>query len=89
MNTVTRTTVSFPNDLYDLVQMAAMRQKMSVSSYVNRLTEKQLGYKKLPAGAGIASFMTMSKYVKLPKDYEFDRKKFYDEEDRRNMSVGH
>lgn len=89
MNTIVRTTVSFPNDLYDLVQMAAMQQKLSVSSYVNRITEKQLGYKKLPAGQGIASFMSMSKFVKLPKDYKFDRKKFYDEEDRRNMPVGY
>lgn len=89
MDTVVRTTVSFPNDLYDLVQMAAMQQKLSVSSYVNRLTERQLGYKKLPAGQGIASFMSMSKFIKFPKGYKFDRKKFYDEEDRRNMPVGH
>ncbi|MDO8515381.1 MAG: hypothetical protein Q7S14_02685 [bacterium] len=89
MNTLVRTTISFPDDLYDLLRFTALRQKRSVSDLVNESIQGTLKSQKVLPGEGIDKFLSLSAKLKIKKIYNFNRGEFYDKQLKHKMSFGY
>jgi len=89
MQTMIRTSITFPADLYEALRLQAFSQRTSVSQLIREkvFTKAKKRIKQAKAGQGIEALLELSKLTK-GSDLEFDRKKFYDDLIKHKMSFG-
>lgn len=80
---MTRTTITIPTDLYELLRLEAYQHRTSFSGIVQQKLSGDIGKRK-PA----TSLMRLAGKYQL-KGKTFDRKTFYDTVAHRDMALGH
>ena len=82
MNTLVRTTITLPQDLYETLRLEAFQQRTSFSG----ILKKKLGSK--VSTTKKSGLMSLAGKYNL-KGNEFSRKDFYDKLAFRDMALGH
>jgi predicted CopG family antitoxin len=80
---MTRTTITIPTDLYELLRLEAYQHHTSFSGIVQKKLSGDIGKRKLAP-----SLMQFAGTYQL-KGKTFDRKAFYDAIARRDVALGH
>jgi len=84
MNSLVRTTITLPNDLFERLKTTAFYQKKTISALIREGASLVVDYKKSTYGKGITRLV--GKYNTKGKKGEFIRRDFYDKFIRAKMS---